>query len=366
MNDKVIENNEIVSFFHENGFDITNIPVNRKYWLIRTEGGEWFEEFSNKEYISIGWNEVSDEKYCQSVNKDEAIRILEEMYPDKAQHTHTLNTIKRFYNEIKIGDIVMIPSEGSQTINFGEVTSNVEIIQPTDTQLDEGACPHIKRRNVKWIKKISKDKLDLKLFKMLQSRHTISNANDYSNEIDSSLYDMYVKGNKTYMSIFVNKESNLSAYYLRTLTNLPWILEKFINDFDYDLKELESTIYIKSPGKQEIIAKGKKGAKYILWSSIIMTILFGGSVETKVLTVETKGALQPLLESQLENKKEENRHNEKMKELSNEEQINNLKNEVNDLKNRAQLEAPTLPDQVKTEKEQSADLEEKTNETDIY
>ncbi|MFI3132028.1 restriction endonuclease [Mammaliicoccus sciuri] len=372
MIDNKKENKEIIDFFHDNDFDITNIPTDRKYWLIRTEGGEWYEEFTNEKYISIGWNEISDSKYCENVNKEQAIKILEKNYPEKSQHTHTLNMIKRFYKEIKIGDIVMIPSEGSQTINFGEVTSDVKIVNPTETQLDEGNCPHIKRRSVNWIKKISKNNLDLKLFKMLQSRHTISNASDYSNEIDSSLYDLYVKGNNINMSIFVNKERNLSAYYLKTLTTLPWLLEEFIQDLDYDLNELESTIYIKSPGKQEIIAKGKKGAKYILYSSIAMTVLFGGNFEYKGLTVETKGALQPILDYSIDNKKEDNRHEEQIYQIKQNDHLNDLKEEVNDLKNKAELKAPNLPERLSGNDKNNADnSSDKINkkgidQTDIY
>ena len=67
---------------------------------------------------------------------------------------------------------------------------------------------------------------------MLQSHHTISDINDYANEIDSSLHDFYVKGEKIVYSIKINKKNNLSAENIRTLTNIPWVANEYItNDF---------------------------------------------------------------------------------------------------------------------------------------
>ncbi|WP_315293479.1 MULTISPECIES: hypothetical protein [Mammaliicoccus] len=360
MKEKTNINEEIISFFKENGYEVPNIPINRKYWLVRTEGGDWFEQFSSQNYIGVGWNEISDEKYLENVNKKQAINILNSNYPDKSQHSHTLNIIKKFYKEMSIGDIVMIPSVSSQTIKFGVITSEVKILKPTETEIDEGSCPYFKRRDVKWVKTINKNSLDLKLFKMLQSRHTISNANDYANEIDSSLYDFYVKGETVNMSILVNKERNLSAYSLKTLTNLPWTFEKFMKGVDYDLKELESKIYIRSRGKQELIAKGKNGVKYTFYSALIMIALVGGKLEVQGLTVETKGALQPLLESLLNHNVEHNRHVEQTND-HNQEDLKKLRDEVWELKNQAEIKAPELP---KTNKANEED--EEIDETDIY
>ena len=66
---------------------------------------------------------------------------------------------------------------------------------------------------------------------MLQSHHTISDINDYANEIDSSLHDFYVKV-KNCLFHKINKKNNLSAENIRTLTNIPWVANEYItNDF---------------------------------------------------------------------------------------------------------------------------------------
>ncbi|UXR79846.1 hypothetical protein MUA65_07825 [Staphylococcus sp. IVB6218] len=250
-------NKEILDIFDSYNLDIPNIPTTRKYWLVRTEGGNWYEEYVTEQYIAIGWNKINDKKYCDSINKEDAMRILSKHYPENKQQTLVINNIDRFYNKMNIGDVVLLPSEGSRIITFCEITSDVYIEEPSQTEIDEGSCPYQKRRDIKILKTISKHNLDLKLFKMLQSRHTISDIRDYSKEIDSSLYDFYVKGDKITYSIKINKRSDLTAENIRTLTNMPWFAEEYMSNNTYDLSELKSTIYIKSPGKQEFEGRGK-------------------------------------------------------------------------------------------------------------
>ncbi|OIS56041.1 hypothetical protein A4A32_01665 [Staphylococcus equorum] len=311
-------NKQILDVFASHNLEIPNIPKKRKYWLFRTEGGSWYEEFTNEEFIAIGWNKLDKKEYCESVHKKSALRILDEYYPENKQQTLIINNIDKFYNKMNIGDIVILPSEGSQVLMFCEITGDVYNQNVSQTEIDEGSCPYIKRRKIKTIKSIGKRNLDLKLFKMLQSHHTISDINDYANEIDSSLHDFYVKGEKIIYSIKINKRTNLSAENLRTLTNIPWIANEYIHNDFYDLSNLMSTIYIKSPGKQEYQGKGVPAAMFFVGFCIISNALLGGNIEIKDFHFETNGFIEgsiKLKEQKLKEQKEENRHQEEMKRL---------------------------------------------------
>ncbi|MFO3701477.1 hypothetical protein WER83_01095 [Staphylococcus felis] len=304
-------NQEILDVFSTHNLEVPNIPIDRKYWLLRTEGGSWYEEFTSEEYIAIGWNKLDNRQYCESVNKDSALQILKKYYPESKQQTLIINNIDKFYNKMNIGDIVILPSEGSQVLMFCEITGDVYNQEISQTEIDEGSCPYIKRRKIRTIKPISKRNLDLKLFKMLQSHHTISNINDYANEIDSSLHDFYIKGDKIVYSIKINKKTNLSAENIRTLTNIPWIVNEYIENDFYDLSNLTSTIYIKSPGKQEYESKGVAGAKYFVGLCIVTNILLGGKIEIAGLHYESNGVFEEYLklkELKLKEAKERNRH----------------------------------------------------------
>ena len=64
-------------------------------------------------------------EYCQNVHKESALRILDKYYPENKQQTLIINNIDKFYNKMKIGDIVVLPSEGSQVLMFCEIIGNV-------------------------------------------------------------------------------------------------------------------------------------------------------------------------------------------------------------------------------------------------
>ncbi|MCI2913501.1 hypothetical protein [Staphylococcus hominis] len=313
-------NEEIVDIFNSFNLEVPNIPVNRQYWLVRTEGGDWYEEFTKESFIAIGWNEIDKSDYLQSVNRTVVEKIISEHYPESKQHSLIINNIDRFYNKMKIGDIVLIPSEGSKYITFAEITSDVFLKEVSETQIDEGYCSYSKRREIKTLKTIPKNDLDLKLFKMLQSRHTISNINDYAREIDSSLYDFYIKGERIIYSIKINKKRELTAENIRTLANIPWIANEYIDNDYYHLSELISTIYVKSPGKQEFEGKGKNGAKFLIGMAIAVVGLFGGNIEIGENKFESHGIFEKSIkekELELEKTKEKNRHQEEMEKLKN-------------------------------------------------
>lgn len=152
MNIKEI-NEEMHLKFKEFGIKIPNISVERNYWLVRTSGGVWYDEFSNDNFIGINWNELT-EKHCKTDNRTEAEVIISNNYPESKQPGKIIKNIIKFYQEIKIGDVVMIPDENSKKINFGIISGeDVYEITVSQTKIDEGYCPFKKRRKVSWKKR---------------------------------------------------------------------------------------------------------------------------------------------------------------------------------------------------------------------
>lgn len=39
--------------------DIPNIDPNRHYWIIRTSGGKYYQDFTLHQYISIAWDHIT-------------------------------------------------------------------------------------------------------------------------------------------------------------------------------------------------------------------------------------------------------------------------------------------------------------------
>jgi len=44
------------------------------YWLVRTTGGAYYDHFVNKNFIAIGWNEISDVNSFKEACKDTTVK----------------------------------------------------------------------------------------------------------------------------------------------------------------------------------------------------------------------------------------------------------------------------------------------------
>lgn len=320
-------NKEMYLKFKEFGIKIPNISVERNYWLVRTSGGVWYDEFSNDNFIGINWNELT-KKHCKTDNRTEAEAIISYNYPESKQPGKIIKNIIKFYQEIKTGDVVMIPDENSKKINFGIVTGE-KVYETTvsQTKIDEGYCPFKKRRKVSWVKEVYRKDFSLKLFRMMQSHNTISNANDYADEIDSILNDFYLKGDSIHLKIRVDKENDLTYQTLRDLVNIPWDLADYI-DSDYNLNELITTISVQSPGDQKLIGKGPKAVSYVVGLLTLLSFstvaIIGGksTLNHNGISFESPGLLKLFLKDDNTKKEDFTRKLEEIEKLKKE---NNIK-----------------------------------------
>ena len=55
---------------------IPNISTNRRYWVIRTNGGRYYQDFVLHQYISIAWDYVSI-SILYNQNEDAIKRLIE-------------------------------------------------------------------------------------------------------------------------------------------------------------------------------------------------------------------------------------------------------------------------------------------------
>lgn len=263
-----------------------NIPVvtnDRRYWLVRTDSGKLWEQFIGEEFVAINWNEFSDTSIlneCKN-NKDKESEIkiaIQDIYKVE-QGGRILNQINRFVFDMKIGDIVMIPSENSEIISFGEIISDVYRYEVTDEDIDNERCEFIKRRDIKWLKNVNKGKLDPLLFKMLQAHQAISNADNYAHEIDRTLELLYVKNDKCYLTLMVTATGDIKGKDL-------FALQKLVYDsLDINSDSLSIKINVQSPGPIEFITEHIWDVIKILFA---LNIIIGGG---KCLGFEMPGIL---------------------------------------------------------------------------
>lgn len=266
--------------------DKLNIPIinkGRRYWLVRTDSGTLWEQFKSEDFIGINWNEFSDIELLEKCKNDKNIECeikkkIQEIY-NVDQGGRILNQINRFIFDINIGDIVMIPSQNSSIISFGEVTSDIYKYELTDEDIDNEYCDFIKRRDIKWIKDISKKDLDPMLFKMMQAHQTISNADSYAHEIDRALELLYIKDKNVHLTIMVKTQGNIKGKDL-------YAIQKLVYDcLDVDGDILSMKINVQSPGPIEFISTHIWDIVKILFA---VSIIIGGG---KGLGFEIPGLL---------------------------------------------------------------------------
>lgn len=240
--------------------DNLNLPVveidpNRRYWLVRTSEGDYFEEFFLDNFIAINWNEFNSfDKFADS-SKDNTKKELEAVYKDK-QPGRIFGQINRFLFEMNIGDVVMIPSKSSKYIRFGVIASEPYIRDINETDLEEGECPYLKARDVSWIKVVKRADLDPYLFKMMQSHQTVNNANEYAHVIDRTLHSFFIKNQTAYLVLPVQKQGDIPASdlvnFVSSIVDLvPEVRNLEGIDKDFSKEDLDLKLNVQSPGFTE-------------------------------------------------------------------------------------------------------------------
>lgn len=236
------------------------IPVindERNYWLVRTQGGEFFQEFYLTNFIAIGWNAFNDIDLIKNIQRhEELVENIAEKYPNDKKPGLSANQMRKFTKEMKKGDIVIIPSENSNFIAYGELLEDeIYIEEINENKIEEGFCDYQKRRKVKWINHQSKENLDIYMYRLLNNHQTIANANDYSTIIDRTLFPLYIKNGEAHFTLRVNQENNIRIKELSQLINNHMNIIKCFNsesNENLSVDDIDIKINVQSPGPVEI------------------------------------------------------------------------------------------------------------------
>lgn len=284
--DSIVENYSIENIISE----IDVIDANSDYWLIRTNGGELYQDFSTNSYVSIGFNEISlnDIKKAQGNNKSIAAKLKafdlsidkEDIKP--ATYTSHAGQITRFAS-IKPGDTILIPSKNSEYFRVGVAVGKV--FELSDDQLDaleleknnlSKISGHAKRIKIHWLKAFSRKTADSMIYQMTHTHHSVSIVNDYKTYINRAVFDTYVLGEQLHTTFRVTEEADIDAEkYSEFILGVSKLL-KLINP---EQKVIQKS-NVQSNGVIEIIA-GLVGFSII--SIVIYAMYYGIDFEINVL-----------------------------------------------------------------------------------
>lgn len=265
------------TFNFGNGMSVPHISKDRRYWLVRTDYGKFFDDFLINSYVAIGWDYLSKNDFIMdernmlvSLDSIRTLISINETFnsssPDstiKAEITKTLNKIKYFVCDMSIGDIVIVPSKNSEYFLMGIISSDVQEVDnyAEKYQLEHPhstiqPCPYKKRREVRWLKKLEKKKLDIYLTRALHTQHAVANMDEYASYINRNLFDNYILGDNFHSLLKTTSENSLS------LGDLHFIISMYVENIEFLAKtynipitpdDIDIKINIHSPGIAEFV-----------------------------------------------------------------------------------------------------------------
>lgn len=233
------------------------VSEDKNYWLVRTQGGKYYDEFRRGGFIGINWNEISWSE-IESNNRKEIISLLKDHNPDVRNPSNAARQLTVFRKVMKKGDTVIITGRGSRVFSIGEIVDDeftTAEITPEQLANNPRLCPYEKRRNVTWLKELTKWEVEMPMFKLLQhAQQTITDAGEYQDYIESKIHDFFIRGNNAQLTLRVKREGHIPAVKFFTLgKELLDLAEEFLESIDdssavVDIDKVETQINLNSPG----------------------------------------------------------------------------------------------------------------------
>lgn len=198
---------------------------NREYVFLRSDSGDSFTYFTENNIIGIGWNEISLHEIINSpedVLKAKIFRLYYQKNNDytemgkKTQATSVYNKLKKF-NELKKGDVVVVPSEKSDFLAFGIIDDNTPY---NSDESDLNQYGNIKRRRVVWKKIALIQTLDSIFWMVKSNMHSLSSIKKYSEHIDAILEELYFSENNLHQIINIRTSDKIGFSHLTELLEL--------------------------------------------------------------------------------------------------------------------------------------------------
>ncbi len=280
-------------------FEAKNISEDTRFWMIRTKKGYFYHEFVNRNYVALAWNIITAETdFSQTELLNDNILLH---YQEIKRPTLVANKCKSFIHDIKEGDILVIPSEGSRYITFayaGEYfeeptktyeleTNIIQRIEGREVQIDELSCPYRKRRHITPIRTVKSEIINYHLLKAISSYHGISNLDEYGTIILDHIFNCYVFNNNMRLVFHVSKTDPITS---KEFSGFLYSVNTLLSLTGFDEHNISTQASVHSVG--DIVFTIKEAMSWLssnyLWFVAIVAVIGGG----KFLTVDLPGIPQ--------------------------------------------------------------------------
>lgn len=268
-----------------------------RYWLVRSNNGEYYNAFHSGGYIAIGWNHIAPESILdlklnqvtkskiEEKENEERRRVAQENHlPYKPVTKSQVNTIYkklRSFLLLSAGDIIIVPSHRSDKYLIGSIVDNTIYTDQADR-----SCPYYKRRKVEWLAEKSFYQIPPSVRKIKNVQHTISEIDENLHEaIQSLIRPLFVFNGSTNFRIDFKTNDPIKTKDLIELLESLQRLSEFANDH-FQLHEDVTSQTIQLSLQSEGFAKLKQAGKALGLAAMMLT----------VHACETNSDSQPLIQ----------------------------------------------------------------------
>jgi hypothetical protein len=223
------------------------VPKERRYWVVRAEGGLYFDHFVTYGIIALGHMDIlnlpeqienpyqPDMKVIQknlfAIHKSQNIS-------SRSTSTH-LNQISTFLYDIQIGDWVL--TIGANEVKVGRVIGHPRLSKKTLCKTynaetnDSVYLDYNLRRNVEWGPTILRSQLPYGLAQSLRANQTLFNLDRHWDAIYHTMYPAFIRYGNLHLSANINTTYAVRNYSVSFLFN-------FLNEIEVLSKEFKNGI----------------------------------------------------------------------------------------------------------------------------
>lgn len=263
---------------------IYNVPDDRRYWVVRADGGKYYQHFTQFDVIALGHldgmqfaNDKEGYFFPENSNLVDAFNKLPiTETTTRQQKSAHYSQAKAFIYEMDVGDWVL--TIGPYLARFGRIVSPpyldkdplTIVIDPQKNRAIN--CDFQLRRKIVWGPSISRSRLPYGMLKSLRANQTLFNIDDHWEAIYHTLYPVFRSGNTLYLSARINTKENISNYNITQVFSLLSEIEilgkELLNDslttenFDEVLDEYADKDLITITTKAEFHSPGE------IWNAI--------------------------------------------------------------------------------------------------
>ena len=289
-------------------YTIRNISDNKRFWMVRTKKGFFFDEFIDNNYVALGWNTITQENDFGKSQEEVLKESIKNWYGD-SRPAGAINKCKSFIYDIHVGDYILIPNSGSEKIAIaraGEyyedekkgVKDELDVIPKIDNdekEIIKVKCPYRKRRHIEVLKIISPALMSYNLRQAISNYHGLSNLDKYGEYILNCLYDCYIYKDNLNIAGNVKQKNPLKP---RQISKLLYSFTEFVCSIS-DVDNISTTINLNSPGSVRMKLKNAVlNITKAKWPLIFIFIAITGG---KVKDAELPGIIGTIREAKMLN-----------------------------------------------------------------